>query len=331
MNLKPATAVVTSINRPDPKILAYNQIFNSDVIWVGDTKTPNLNNVHGLTFLSLDKQLNDHPPLSTLASLLPKKHYSRKNLGYIHAINNHAEFILDTDDDNFPVQDYFKFPPFTGKFISKSGNGRLNIYRHFTSDHVWPRGLGYQFKEALVSEEFTHCSVAAWQGLADLDPDVDAVFRLCYSDQIHFDRRPPVVLNQGLYCPFNSQNTFWDTRFITYAYLPSTVTFRFTDILRGYIAQRCFWEHGMRLGFSSANVYQERNNHDLLQDLESELVMYKCVDKLIDILDNCTLTENQPDNLFIIYESLVSHGIAMPLELNILQSWVDCVTRQKLH
>ena len=38
----------------------------------------------------------------TIANLLPKNHYTRKNLGYLYAIKNGADAIIDTDDDNFP-------------------------------------------------------------------------------------------------------------------------------------------------------------------------------------------------------------------------------------
>ena len=38
------------------------------------------------------------------------------------------------------------------------------------------------------------------------------------------------------YSPFNSQNTLWRKELLPLAYLPSKVTFRYTDILRGMIA-----------------------------------------------------------------------------------------------
>ena len=112
-----------------------------------------------------------------------------------------------------------------------------------------------------------------------------------------------------------------------YTYLPSTVTFRFTDILRGYIAQRCFWAHDMHLGFSAANVYQERNEHDLSKDLDSEMIMYKCIDELIGILNDCKLSGDQKENLIIIYEQLAAHKIVELLELEILHRWLNCMPK----
>ena len=40
-------------------------------------------------------------------------------------------------------------------------------------------------------------------------------------------------------------------------YLPTFVTFRFTDILRSYVAQPIMWNAGYRLGFTNATVTQK--------------------------------------------------------------------------
>jgi hypothetical protein len=39
---------------------------------------------------------------------LPSKHYARKNLGYLIAIKNGAEIIIETDDDNIPEKNFWK-------------------------------------------------------------------------------------------------------------------------------------------------------------------------------------------------------------------------------
>ena len=55
-------------------------------------------------------------------------------------------------------------------------------------------------------------------------------------------------------------------------YLPAFVSFRFTDILRGYVAQRIMWDYGLRLGFLPPNVFQKRNEHDLMADFRMKFL-----------------------------------------------------------
>lgn len=57
-------------------------------------------------------------------------------------------------------------------------------------------------------------------------------------------------------------------------YLPTTVTFRYTDILRGLVAQPIMWDFGYRVAFTEATVTQERNTHNLFEDFRDEIPMY---------------------------------------------------------
>ena len=134
---------------------------------------------------------------------------------------------------------YKNFPEFTGTYQLLSGSGRVNIYRHFTDTNVWPRGLGYQFDEAstCITESFE--KVAVWQGLADNEPDVDAIYRLAGLPTITFNPSPDC---RNVHCiHLLIVRTHYGFTILPYAYLPSTCSFRYTDILRGYIAQPCIW------------------------------------------------------------------------------------------
>lgn len=177
-----------------------------------------------------------------------------------------------------------------------------------------------------INEDFEG-DVAIWQGLADIDPDVDAIYRLAGLPEVYFNKNAnPLVLDPHVYAPFNSQNTVWNMEYLEYAYLPSTVTFRFTDILRGYIAQRCLWAHNAHLGFCGANVYQVRNDHNLLTDLESELSMYRSVGQVIEVLEKVRLNEDKKSNLINIYEALVEAQIVDASEVAIIEAWIDDIT-----
>jgi hypothetical protein len=109
-------------------------------------------------------------------------------------------------------------------------------------------------------------------------------------------------------------------------YLPAFVNFRFTDILRGLVAQPIMWQAGYRLGFTQATVVQKRNVHDYLQDFESEIPVYLYAEKITQIARqtteaNCSLS----DNLSAVYRSLNEHHIVRKEELDLLAAWIDDV------
>ena len=60
-----------------------------------------------------------------------------------------------------------------------------------------------------------------WQGLADRNPDIDAIYRLTQPLPVHFDKtKLRIALAEGSICPFNSQNTTWFREAFPLMYLP---------------------------------------------------------------------------------------------------------------
>lgn len=81
------------------------------------------------------------------------------------------------------------------------------------------------------------------QGLANVDPDVDAIYRLTLPLGITFDGDAwAVALPSGAFCPFNSQNTLFAKEALWGLLIPVTTTFRVCDIWRGYWVQRMLWQ-----------------------------------------------------------------------------------------
>lgn len=267
--------VITSIFEPTEAISKFAALKDHSLIVAGDRKSPQGWQAPGVTFLSIEEQISSG---GELARLMPENVYTRKNFGYIRAIQEGAKVIVDTDDDNIPYDDW-AMPEFTGEFDYLADDlGMVNIYQLYSQQKIWPRGLELK----LINTDFDFAGkikpqqtkVGIWQGLADKDPDVDAIYRLTSDEECIFDKRAPVVLGQGTLCPYNSQNTAIIQELFPLLYLPFTTSFRFTDILRGWVAQPIMWQHGYKLGFTQATVYQERNPHDYLADFESEVPMY---------------------------------------------------------
>lgn len=323
--MKP-TIVITSIFEPTEAVRKFSRLKDYDLIVVGDRKTPANWELEGVKFLSMEKQnqLN-----YGLHKLLPADHYCRKMMGYLYAMKSGTAMIIDTDDDNIPEPDW-GFPAFTGKFPCTSENrGYVNAYSHYTSQKIWPRGFPLKHilsgSSMLKPDDFKteQVRVGIWQALADGDPDVDAIYRLVSNKPCFFEKKEPVVLNEGTPCPFNSQNTAFSKPFFPLLYLPAFVSFRYTDILRGIVAQPVLWAAGSRLGFTTATVKQERNPHDYLKDFESEVPFYLQIEEVFDRVEKTVRPERTvPDNLYEAYSALEAKGLVQKEEMELLGLWL---------
>jgi hypothetical protein len=294
------------------------------LIVVGDKKTPDDWHCNNVDYMSIDQQedLNFE-----LTKILPYNHYSRKMLGYIIAIKNGAEYIVDTDDDNIPKENWL-FPNFDNKFdVITEDKGFVNIYQLYTKDKIWPRGLPlklinlqFELEKDLTIKD---CKVGIWQGLADEDPDVDAIYRLTNDTPCYFEEREPIVLGKGTISPFNTQNTIIRKELFPLMYLPTYVTFRYTDILRGLVAQPIMWLYGYKLGFINATVIQKRNPHDYMKDFISEIPMYETCEKVIELVSKVISSSDCIEtNLYNAYKSLLTENIVSDKEIISLEAWL---------
>ncbi|RZK26444.1 MAG: DUF288 domain-containing protein [Flavobacterium sp.] len=319
--------VITSIFSPTEAVSKFSFLTDYDTIVVGDQKTPSGWKCKNVQFLSIEEQSKLE---FNLSKLLPINHYCRKMLGYLQAIQNGAEVIIDTDDDNIPKQGW-EFPPFEGTFDNiEHRNGFVNVYRYFTDAHIWPRGLPL----SLIRDESMlpllvekNSKIGVWQGLADEDPDVDAIYRLTSDKPCYFQDRNPLVLSNSSICPFNSQNTAFRKELFPLLYLPTYVTFRFTDILRGLVAQPIMWSKGYSLGFTRATVVQKRNPHDYFKDFISEIPMYEYTLRVVEIAKHhAKESDSINDNVFNIYTGLFKENIVNEKELVTLEAWLNDIT-----
>ena len=316
--------VVTSIFDPTEAISAFAKMSEYRLIVVADEKTPDRWHCENVDFMSLGVQQNCG---FELARILPHNHYCRKMLGYVQAIRNGAECIVDTDDDNIP-KDNWSFEEFDRDcYTIPADRGFINIYQLYSKQKIWPRGLPL----SLINKKFDlernlalrSCKVGVWQGLADEDPDVDAIYRLTSDSPCYFDDREPVVLAKGTISPFNSQNTIFRREMFPLMYLPTHVTFRFTDILRGLVAQPIMWLYGFQLGFVNATVIQKRNPHDYVKDFISEIPMYEHCERVVEVVgSSIRASESIGTNLHSAYDALLNEGIVCESEILTLEAWL---------
>lgn len=320
--------VITSIQPPTPSVLAMLEQIREKtaaIIVVGDRKTPMAEWPTGIEFLSLQGQIELG---FRLAGQLPENHYARKNIGYLSAMARRASCIYDTDDDNAPLPSW---TPRTANTRARPclASGWVNAYRWFSKAHVWPRGLPLdkagQAAGAPALGDMVDVEAPIQQGLANGSPDVDAVWRLLMDQEVTFDAADSVKLPPGSWCPFNSQSTWWFPQAYPLLYLPSFVSFRMTDIWRSFIAQRCLWELGHGVVFHGAEVFQDRNPHNLMRDFEQEVPGYLGNDRIRAVLDALALSPGQAQvghNLHRCYEALVAAGLVPAKEMGLIECWL---------
>jgi len=195
--------VITSVNPPTNAIQQFLEFRHCNVVIVADKKTVDTaydllakkyNNLH---YLSIKKQLRLE---YSVLKHLPWNHYGRKIIGYIYAIRNGADVIIDSDDDNIPLKSWTKHidsvlqtpdPKLHEKKRKVPLLEYTNIYKYFTNKEevLWPRGLPLDeiHSSPVIKETKTHQQrVLIWQFLANKDPDVDAIYRLIfYHDKKH--------------------------------------------------------------------------------------------------------------------------------------------------
>ncbi len=326
--------IITSIAPPDNMALRTYASecpkCNMPLIVIGDAKSPAGFHLDGCDFYSIARQKK--LPFK-LAEALPEGKYSRKNLGYLLAMKQRADVIVETDDDNFPTADFWKERAADRNCRLVAVAGWVNVYRYYAPEIAWPRGFALdrlRDETAPLGEpiETAHCPIQ--QGLCDENPDVDAIFRLVHPSAapLSFGKAGDIALGSGSWCPFNSQNTTWFREAFPLMYLPSWCNFRMTDIWRSFIAQRVAWTNGWRLLFHDATVYQRRNEHDLLKDFEDEMPGYLNSGKICGELQELELkagTSHIFENMEHCYRVFIKHGLIDERELFLLEAWTsDC-------
>jgi len=308
--------IITSINESNDNLRKFSES-DYDLIMVGDKKSPDKYDMDCI-YLDTDTQIDSY---SKISELLPYNHYSRKNIGYIHAITNGYKQIAESDDDNYPLSNWGIIP---NDYLSIVNNDVVNIYSLFTDEKVWPRGYPINRINSQCDIKTTQekLNPVIWQYMVDGDPDVDAIYRMTYGNKDFSFNEGSYVLKEGCITPFNTQNTIWtDPKYFVYTYLPSTVSFRFTDILRSFVAQYGIWAMGGNLGYSSATVIQDRNEHDLMVDFASEVEMYNNYDIIMETLNVLELKGDRND-IIIMYKSLLDINIVTKKEIEILNEWI---------
>jgi len=316
------------------RLIKWSEICSAQLVLMGDKKSPVWNknklprNVH---YFSIEDQNFRWPRLS---QLIPLNHYGRKNLAYLWAIENGIEILLDTDDDNFSESDVFAPSTMPHRRLPEAKEW-INVYAYFGQTKLWPRGL--PLDEAMfpiqktvdcVEEIEWHC----FQAVVDGDPDLDAIGRMLYPESHIFENQPPLLLQNGMFCPTNSQATLWKRELFPYLYLPVTAPFRMTDIWRGIVMSGFMNLMGYKTLFGKIGVAQMRNLHNLISDFQDEVAGHINSKLVKQNSDSYWLANNATSHHLVlgqIYENLGQRRIVAQNEVQVLDIFLEEIERTK--
>ena len=122
--------VITTINKPNKNLKEYAKGCkkkNWKFIIVGDKKTPSNFKLKYSFFINYKKKIQG----LNFISACPINSYSRKNIGYLLAMKKNSEVIVETDDDNSPLSNFFKSFELYEKARTILKNDWLNICNYF--------------------------------------------------------------------------------------------------------------------------------------------------------------------------------------------------------
>ena len=324
--------VLTTINKPNKNIKIFSEKCkekNWKFLIIGDSKTPNGYKIKYGDFYSIGSQKK----LSfRFSKICPNNSYTRKNIGYLLAMQNKSDVIVETDDDNCPKQNFFNKINLLHKVNELTGSKWVNVYLKFIKKKIsiWPRGLPLNYifnKPKFIKKKITK-EFYLQQGVCEGNPDVDAIFRLTNSKiDIQFNNNLKFSLGDCL-SPFNSQNTIWFKKIFPLMYLPVTCTMRATDILRSFITLIILKNDNKKILFFGTTMFQDRNEHNLMNDFEQELGIYLNNYKIVELLKKIKIKKGEKhylNNLKKMYLVLIKNKIFSKNELNYLNAWIsDC-------
>lgn len=262
--------VTTTINPPTEALRKFNEIKGWTLLIVGDKKTPHIEYKDFGIYLSPEYQDILYPKLSLS---LGWNTIQRRNIGFLYAYNVlNADIVATVDDDNIP-NDIWPNCIIDQETDVSLYSGESKFFDPLFNTNIWHRGFPIDQLEnrSYTVESIEKIKVKIQAGLWYGDPDIDAIARIAHRPNIVKNIYPKQPYGSKLLTPFNSQNTFLHKDILPH-YMCIPGVGRMDDIYGAYIAQKLTNEIPV---FTEPSVTQVRNQHNLVVDLEKELMGYK--------------------------------------------------------
>lgn len=269
-------------------------------VWVvGDRKTPPQARLlsaeatrRGLetVYLGIEEQDAWGAQFPEFYRCIPYNNETRRNLGYLRALEDGCEVLICIDDDNFPTtDDFFGAHAHTGRSVQepliREASGYHNVCEYLTispSRSLFPRGFPFRLRGQKNAPQVRPADAGACIGVtAGLwlkEPDIDATAWLNGKvESVGYTGPQRLVLDQDTWSPINTQNTSVIRELIP-AFLcvpmghevPGGKIQRYGDIWGGYFLQAVMRGTPYHVSFGRPLVEHRRNPHDYVDDLRCE-------------------------------------------------------------
>ena len=334
--------VLTTINSPKKDL---NKLLKTPEPWkivvIGDNMTNNttweeFKNSTKLIYLSVEDQLKLG---YNIIKYIPLNSYTRKNIGYLYAIQNGANEIYDIDDNIRLVNNIF-LNIYENKYTVYAENNNsvmVNPYNYFGKPSMWPRGYRLKDIEKRFENKFyrlfsqrANLNHLIYQGLLNIEPDVDSIYsqtRVIEKKSMRqkFTYAGNLMYLPGNFVPINSKNTRYLYDIFPSLALPITVPKRVSDIWRGYIMQRYAWIYNGTVIFQHTKAVHRRNHKKNNLNFIDEKDLYYKLDNILNSLNIDVDNDIKHPSEFLIklIEILVEKGILGEKDLNMYKACIQ--------
>ena len=334
--------VMSVYHSPDSKFI---ELLKNVISWkiviignnpVNDIKWKQLENKNNLIYLSLKDQLNLG---YEIIKYIDYNSNSRKNIGYLYAIQHGATEIYEIDEGIIISDLKYLDNGFKNTLISYFLNNQskmVNPFDYFGEKYIWPRGFRIQDiakndnnKYFILNSSKLEIEPLIFQGLINGIPDVDSIFMQTRIDKINvininISNNYPLLYLPGNYIPINSKNTKYLYNIFPYLLIPNSINERISDIFRGYIMQRCAWSQNGAVIYFSNSIYQYKLEYsNELNFIKDKQIFYNLDNLLNELNKKIKLEDNNPIEFFFqIIKNLVNQGFLKQNNLELYESFI---------
>lgn len=258
---------------------------------------------------------------------------ARRNIATLEALKWGADIIVFIDDDNIPLNpSYFcdfqhvLTTPFSGlQASSASGWFDVGTLLQPEAPH---RGFPYEKASPPIIKHTTNAKVGVAAGICLGDPDISAITRIARHPIVHQTSKlldAGIVVDPSNWTVFNSQNTAF-IRELAPCFLMGPQFQRYDDIFASLIAQQYMRAHGLHVHFGCPMVFQQRNKHNLFNDLRAEL---HGETSIFDFVKQLAVSAggSATDAVARMYEQLNERAFLFPEIYWFVDAWLEDVSK----
>ena len=316
-----ASLVFTTINIPHicndywQNLKKFGNETKVEVIIIGDLKTPHTaafsivqklkSQGFAIEYFDIALQEKWMQKYPRLKKIIPYNNDSRRNIGFLMALERKRQFLISIDDDSFPMnEDYYGLHTIVGTTknlpVVSSTNGWFNPCSMLENDreqYIYARGFPYSKRnqKTALTKKNKKIRIGVNAGLWLNEPDVDAFARLAIPVKITGLKQKQIALDKDCYAPINTQNTALVYDLIPAFYfvlMEGTINHlplsRFGDIWTGWFLKKIADHLGYYVSFGEPLTDHRRNKHDLFNDLYIELTPLKHNDAFVELIQLIT-------------------------------------------